>query len=266
MTNLDRLQHSLAPRREQLLNHRLYDRLYSLEAMQVFMQHHVFAVWDFMSLLKSLQQELTGIDLPWRPASSRLGCRLINEITLGEESDDDGRGGFTSHFEMYLAAMEQSGADTSKIQSVIASLEIGASLEMAFAAGAVPAAVQKFVYPTFSIIEECGVCGVTSAFTFGRADLLPDVFGEIVAVVGNESVGRLDRFEYYLERHIELDGDQHGRMAQQLMQELCGEDVNRWNQARRAAVASLDARLNLWDAIADQIDSSVPEPFLAGLS
>jgi hypothetical protein len=266
MTDIDRLREALAPLRQQLLNHRLYGRLHSLEAMHVFMQHHVFAVWDFMSLLKSLQRELTCLDVPWRPSPSRTGSRLINEITLGEESDDDGQGGFASHFELYLSAMQQAGANTSSINSVIASLEAGATRAAALAAASTPSSVSDFVETTFGIIEEGGVCAVASAFTFGREDLLPDVFQEIVATINSNSDGRLDRFEFYLQRHIELDGDHHGGMAQQLVEELCGDDVNRWNSARTAAVRCLEARLQLWDTIADRIDSIVPEPFLAGLS
>ncbi|MHC4879623.1 MAG: DUF3050 domain-containing protein [Planctomycetota bacterium] len=266
MTEIDRLRDALAPLRQQLLNHRLYGRLHSLEAMHVFMQHHVFAVWDFMSLLKSLQRELTCLNIPWRPSPSPTGSRLINEITLGEESDDDGQGGFASHFELYLSAMEQAGADTSSINSVIASLEVGSTRGAALSAASAPYSVCAFVDTTFEIIEKGGVCAVASAFTFGREDLLPDVFQEIVTTINASSDGRLDRFEFYLQRHIELDGDQHGGMAQQLVEELCGDDANRWTSARTAAVRSLEARLQLWDTIADRIDSIVPEPFLAGLS
>lgn len=266
MTEFNRLREAISPLRKQLLKHRLYERLHSLEAMHVFMEHHIFAVWDFMSLLKSLQIELTCVDVPWRPPASRIGCRLVNEITLGEESDDDGRGGFTSHFDLYVSAMEQAGADTSTISSVIASLEMGASRDAALDACSASIPARDFVETTFGMIEDSDVCAVASAFTFGREDLLPEVFQEIVSTLNKQSDGRLDRFEFYLQRHIELDGDQHGGMARQLVEELCGDDANRWQTARTAAVRSLQARLHLWDAIADRIDSIVPEPFLVGLS
>jgi hypothetical protein len=266
MSGLNCLRKELAPLREQLLNHRLYGRLYSLEGLHVFMQHHVFAVWDFMSLLKSLQRELTCLDLPWRPSPSRVGCRLINEITLGEESDDDGRGGFASHFELYSSAMDEAGADRTTINSVIESLGVGVARNTAFAAASVPGQVREFVETTFGIIENGGVCAVASAFTFGREDLLPDVFHEIVSTINTDTGFRLDRFKFYLQRHIELDGDQHGRMAQRLVEDLCGDDTSRWLSARTAAVRSLQSRLVLWDAIADRIDAIVPEPFLIGLS
>jgi hypothetical protein len=258
MTEFGRIRDALTPLRDELVNHRLYDRLQSLDALQVFMQHHVFAVWDFMSLLKSLQRELTCLDVPWRPSVSRIGCRLINHIALGEESDDDGHDGFASHFDLYVSAMVQAGADTSSVDSLIASLSAGASYAAALAAASAPSAVQQFVSVTFSIIEHDDVCAVASAFTFGREALLPDVFQEIVSTINSDSEGRLDRFEFYLQRHIELDGEQHGGMAQQLVEELCGDDADKWTSAETAAVRSLEARLQLWDAIADRIDAVVP--------
>ena len=259
MARIDRLHESLSPLREHLLNHRLYQRLNSLEAMHVFMEHHVFAVWDFMSLLKALQREQTCLDVPWRPSANRISCRLINEITLSEESDDDGLGGFASHFDLYVSAMGQAGADTAPIKAVIQSLEAGASRSAAMAVASIPEPVHAFVDTTFSIIEDGGVCAVASAFAFGREDLLPDVFREIVSNINIVSEGRLNRFDFYLQRHIALDGGEHSGMAQQLVEELCGDNVSRWDSARTAAARSLEARLDLWNAIADHIDAGVRE-------
>lgn len=266
MNYSNQLQDAVASLRMQLLNHHLYSRLHSLESIQVFMQHHVFAVWDFMSLLKSLQASLTVTRTPWTPPSNAAGCRLINEITLAEESDEDGRGGYVSHFEMYVRAMTECRADTTAIRSVVEQIDRGTTWLQALRNSSAPAAVHDFLKTTFEIIDRGNVCAVASAFTFGREDLLPEVFREIVSAVNSESSVRLDQFEYYLQRHIELDGDQHGGMAHRLMEELCGSEAERWDAAQTAAIESLEARLQLWDAIAEQIDAAVPEPFLAGLS
>ena len=264
MADYEQLQSSLSDLRNQLINHRLYEQLNSMHAMHVFMQHHVFAVWDFMSLLKTLQRKLTCIDVPWRPAASPASCRMINEIVLGEESDTDGQGGYVSHFELYVAAMQQAGADTAAVDTFLTRLSASNSRQDAFAAASVSPDIQRFVDTTFGIINTGDLCAIASAFTFGREELLPDVFQQIVARLNAASSGRLDRFEFYLRRHIELDGDEHGAMARQLMEELCGSDDSRWKSARRAAVKSLEARRDLWDAVADSLEAEVASTDVSG--
>ena len=46
-----------------------------------------------------------------------------------------------------------------------------------------PEAAHQFVQQTFRIIETRNLREVAAAFTFGREDLLPDVFQRIVDVV-----------------------------------------------------------------------------------
>ena len=113
------LEDKLVPLQKQLRSHPLYKQLSSIKDIQIFMEHHVFAVWDFMSLLKALQIELTTTEVPWIPAKNPTLSRFINEIVHGEESDVNEFGEAKSHFEMYLEAMDQVGANTTKIQSLI---------------------------------------------------------------------------------------------------------------------------------------------------
>lgn len=247
------LEQQLAPWRTALLNHALYPELRRLDALQHFMQHHVFAVWDFMSLLKELQRQLCCVTIPWQvPADSQL-CRFLNEIVLAEESDDDGQGGHASHFELYHRAMTQAGASTDSVDQFQAELRRGISVERALVSAAVPDAARRFVETTFAILQRGDLCAIASAFTFGREDLLPDVFQCIVDELNAETGGQLNLFQYYLQRHIGLDGDEHGPMAARLMQTICGSDSERWERAESAAVTSLKARLALWDSIAADV-------------
>jgi len=244
---IEQLSQRIEPLRQELLNHAIYEHLNSIDALRRFMEHHVYAVWDFMSLLKSLQRELSCVSVPWIPPANATHSRLVNEIVLAEESDEDGSGGFASHFDLYHRSMQQSGANTEGIDALVSQLRSGAALECAISEAAMPESARQFVRCTMSIIASGDPCRIASAFTFGREDLLPDVFQQIVERIDVDDQRLLAPFRYYLNRHIELDGDEHGPMAQRLVIELCGDDEAKWMRAEQAAIDSLIARKNLWD-------------------
>ena len=112
MDRIERIRGRLAPLRDRLLRHPVHGSLGTLDDVRRFMSCHVFAVWDFMSLLKRLQRELTCVEVPWVPVGDAEVRLLINEIVCGEESDVDPRGGRIAHFDLYLRAMTEAGADT----------------------------------------------------------------------------------------------------------------------------------------------------------
>jgi hypothetical protein len=217
------------------------------------MQHHVFAVWDFMSLLKSLQHRLCGSTVPWLPPSDATVARLVNEIVLGEESDEDGEGGFASHFDLYHRAMRLCGASSRSIDRFLDGLRSGCTVEDALTKCDAPRCIRQFVCSTFEVIVGGDLCAIASAFTFGREDLLPDVFQRVVDELNVEASGGLDDFKFYLGRHIELDGDQHGPMAARMIAGLCGDDDIKWRVAEEAAVRSLQSRKALWDGMCESM-------------
>lgn len=234
--------------RAELVAHPLYHNLCTLGDVRVFMQHHVFAVWDFMCLLKALQRQLTCVELPWAPVGDNGARRFVNEIVLGEESDEDGRGGFRSHFELYLEAMEECGADTRAIQSFLQSVREGDEVETALALCSAPPSVCRFVLHTMEIAR-CGQTHrIAAAFFFGREDVIPDMFIELVEDLRREFFG-LDRLIYYLDRHIEVDGDDHGPRAQAILEKLCSGDPRRKEESLETARASLETRAALWDGV-----------------
>lgn len=252
MTSLRQMEHiaqRLLPLRNELLTHSLYGEIRSLKTLQCFMEHHVFAVWDFMSLLKALQQQLCCPDVPWLPPTDSLSVRFVNEIVLGEESDEDGEGSYASHFELYHRAMTRCGADTRSIDEFLTAVQNGTCIRIATEQPRIPASVRQFVRHTFDVIATGDLCQIASAFTFGREDLLPHVFQRIVDQLDTVSDGGLKDFRYYLNRHIELDGEHHGPMAVRLMMSLCGDNDQKWQEVERAAVESLLARRRLWDGL-----------------
>jgi hypothetical protein len=249
MMGLERLLVRLTPLQGALVGHALYWEIDSPAALRLFMEYHVFAVWDFMSLLKSLQRRLCCVEVPWLPAADPQSARFINEIVLAEESDDDGQGGFASHFELYHRAMTRCGANTAAIDGFLAELGQGSSVPTALEVVGAPGCVRRFVLHTFDSIERGDICAMASAFTFGRENLLPAVFQRIVDELNVETGGGLEDFRYYLNRHIGLDGDEHGPLATRLVLSLCGSDEARWQAAEQAAVKSLETRRDLWDGI-----------------
>jgi len=248
-TYLNNLRETITPLRQTIIDHPVYGKIKTIEQLHIFMQHHVFAVWDFMSLLKSLQRELTCVSLPWVPKGDAATRYLINEIVIGEESDVDAAGNRISHFELYLEAMSQSGADTQSVQAVLKSLSLGLPVAQALQAAAVPAAVSDFVGNTFETIDSGKAYLQAAVFTFGREDLIPGMFISFVKALQQSNPGKVDIFQYYLERHIEVDGDHHSQLAYSMTEQLCGNDEQRWQEATVAVEQALRARIKLWDSI-----------------
>ena len=245
--NLETLRTRIEPLRQQIVQHELYTKINTIEAIRVFMQHHVVAVWDFMSLLKSLQRELTCVSNPWLPVGSANTRYLINEIVTGEESDVDQAGNRISHFELYLKAMEQAGANKLPIQELIASIQTGTSVEQALATSSLPGAAKRFAQHTFDLIEKNQPHILAAVFTFGREDLIPDMFLSILNKIEPGSQYSIDLTKYYIERHIEVDGGHHSQLALEMTQELCGNDAQKWQEASAAVEKALASRVALWD-------------------
>ncbi len=250
---IEKIRKAIEPLRQQIINHKVYSAIKDLNDLKVFMQYHVYAVWDFMSLLKTLQKNLTCIDVPWYPKGSADNRYLINEIVVGEESDIDHNGIRKSHFEIYLDAMKQCGADTSQMENFIDELKKTGNFNTAFQSSQTPIEAKEFVEFTFNIIDIGKDYLQSAIFTFGREDLIPGMFISIVNDIHNKFPDSISIFKYYLERHIEVDGDHHSHLAIQMTSSLCANNPLFWEEAEKVVIASLQKRINLWDGAYRQI-------------
>lgn len=229
MENIKALSHELS-------YHPLYSKLNTIENIRFFMERHVFAVWDFMSLLKSLQIKLTCVELPWRPSPYPSDVvKLINEIVLGEESDVDQDAKACSHFELYLRAMNEIGANTSRIVEYINTLN----------PEFIPDDCREFVSKNLDLAMNGSVEEVAASFFYGREKLVPEMFISMVEVLEKENI-HAPTFIYYLKRHIEVDSGDHGPKASHCL-EVLTKTPEAKAKANASAYESLLLRKKLWD-------------------
>jgi hypothetical protein len=243
---LDRLTHliaSLEAAKTQLNEHPMYDALVSLTSLRVFMSYHVFAVWDFMNLLTALQTLYTSTRVPWKPPSEPILAYLVNAIKLEEESDCiDGR--YISHFQFYQQSMVDLGVDIVPITDFLNTTQHGYEEALSSA----PTVVQPFLRHTYSCIQE-GPVAIAASFAFGRETVIPEMFSRILSQLPKR--GPHARFNAYLDRHIELDGNEHGTLAQELVAKTCGASSDAWQKAAQWAQSSIQARIALYSDILD---------------
>lgn len=242
------LESTLRQHKEQLATHPIFAEIDSLPVLQRFMETHVFAVWDFMSLTKRLQQELTCVHLPWLPPQDPKAARLINEIVLGEESDDRLDHGHYSHFELYLDAMREVGASTRAIERFVSLQREGVGYASALQQAQASDAARMFVCHTLDVALNAQAHSVAAAFLHGRESVIPSMFQRILddwGITGEQA----PTFRYYLQRHIEVDSEDHGPAAEALLARLTGQDPQRQQQVYEAAIGAVQSRIDLWDRL-----------------
>lgn len=251
---IHKIKEAILPYQQQLIAHSLYSKIKSPEDLITFMEHHVYAVWDFMSLLKALQIRLTCTNTPWRPTGNPNTRYLINEIVLAEETDINIEGKRQSHYEMYLDAMSKAGASTTEILNFVDSLETK-TIKEAIDNSNINTEILDFLKFTFQIIEEGKPHCIAAAFTFGRENLIPSMFTEIIKNIQQHFPEKdLRYFKYYFDRHIELDEDEHGPMALEMVTELCGDNQLYWDEVLETSILALQARKKLWNGIEKAIE------------
>lgn len=240
--------------KNQLLTHSLYEKVKTIEDLHCFLENHIYAVWDFMSLLKALQSKLTCTVTPWMPVGNPQIRYLINEIVVAEETDVAFDGSRQSHFEMYIDAMQQCGASTIEIEEFLQNCKETQNIFVSIKQSNLHSNVKSFLDFTFRVIEEGKPHNIAAAFTFGREDLIPSMFTEILKnFQTNFPETDLSKLIYYFERHIELDADEHGPMAMQMITELCGDSEVKWKEVEEVSKLALEKRIGLWDAIQEQM-------------
>jgi hypothetical protein len=245
----------LARLRDALLDHPLYADVVSVDDLRRFMEDHAFAVWDFMSLLKRLQQDMTCTRVPWLPADNSKAARLINDIVIGEETDVDPDGLYVSHLELYLRAMENVGASTAQFDTFCSMVRAGDPVEVVLTRIAVAQHVHAFVTHTMDLASTRTTEEDLAAFFYGREDIIPEMFHRLLKTLygAKHDEHDLRHFIYYVDRHIELDGDSHGPKGKELLEDLLRNSRDKAKRIMLAACSSLEARIALWNGTVSKL-------------
>lgn len=244
----DALRAGLSLRSDEMKRHRVFSLLKTVDDLRFFMRWHVFAVWDFMSLTKRLQHEFTTLRLPWCPPISASAARLTNEIVLCEESDETPQGVHSSHYELYLQAMEEIGADTAQIRRFVDLVGATMPVENALQTVDAPMPVRDFVNFTIDLALNGRTEEVLGAFLYGRENAIPEMFKTLLGAWG-VAPKTVPTFVFYLNRHIELDGGTHGPAAIRLMHEQVGNNDDLLHSLLSSALDAVNRRIRLWDAL-----------------
>ncbi len=244
----------IQPLVDAIAHHKLFRAITSIARLRRFTEIHVYAVWDFICLLKALQRKLTSQHLFWSPPINPLGCYLVNSLVAEEESDCIEHNHYLSHFELYLQAMQQCGADIRGIRQFIANIHPEQSLASLLVSNNLPKPAQGFIQDTFEIIEKESHV-IAASLAFAREQITSTMFTQLLNTFEppEDSSYSLQLFRLYLQRHIELDSGQHSQQSQRLVATLCGSDKCKWDEVLEAAWFSLNSRLQLLDGIYHQV-------------
>ena len=244
----------IKPLQARLANHELYSSLNNEVSIISFMELHVYSVWDFMNLLKYLQHELTCTSYPWIPKAVPKLSRLINEIVLEEESDII-NGSVTSHYYYYFKTLKYLKSDIDHLIKFNNDLNTLMSYEKLISQNYIPNPAKAFMTNTYSFIEE-GLLSVASAFAFGRESLVPSLFDPIKDQLKQSQNIKYNDFISYLERHIELDGELHSKLAFEMV-EILATSPKDWEIIENVAVKALEARIRFWNEINGYISNKI---------
>lgn len=239
--------------KDKLENHPVYAAVSTIDDLQCFMEHHVYSVWDFMSLIKYLQSEVAPANYPWIPQGEGMVRRFINELVLEEESDETNMPGeYSSHFELYQKAMSEIGANTSASTMFVQNVR-EKGIDEALVLSGIPSPSRIFTSKTFQFINNKKSHQVAAALALGREHIIPCMFRSILSKIGvTEKEAPI--FHFYLNRHIHLDEDFHAPLSLKLLNGLCGGDEIKVQEAIDAANEAVKARIAFWDGLLAAID------------
>jgi hypothetical protein len=243
------LERQLVPLQQRMASHPLIGHLTTLLAVRCFMAHHVFAVWDFVCLLKTLYARIGCVGVPWFPPKNAESVYFLSTILLDEESDQlPHQAQRLCHFDLYVQAMIGCGANTGPMQQFLLQLGQGQSIHQALQSTDIPVAARQFVQSTWTFFDQ-PTPALAAAFVLGREAMVPPLFAPLLQQIQNHCIPHCDLFCTYLSRHITMDSREHYPQAVKMLESLCGDSAEDWQLAGQAAEQALRQRLQFLTGI-----------------
>ncbi len=239
-----------------LENHKLYERVADEASLRLFIEHHVICVWSYNFLLRDIHQELVTMIHPLNSQSQKEAIRLVSEMILEEEVEEQNDGTLVSHLEIYLEAMQDLGANISPIVSFFDLQDSGQTWQTALKHAHFPTAVSRYARK-MSRIAEGPLHERAAALFYEGEPFIPDAFLMRLGLLGNAV--KIGRLLDYFERHIEGLKRPGFSASGRLVEILCGDDEQMALEAEKAAEEAMKNRVDLWNQISDKLET-LPQP------
>ena len=252
MDILEKNKKKFAILKKSLNSHILFHSRLDRQQLSLFMESHIYAVWGFMSLLKSLQKCVTPNDIPWIPNinTSNGLVSFINEIVSSEESERFSKNKYLSHFEIYLMAMKRLGASTIEINRLLNKCKKNTFSQKMIDDLSISPAAKKFLKHDIKISLSNSPPKIIGCFALSREKIIPDMFKYILNVIEPTDTNKILR--KYLELHISIDSDRHGPLSKKLLNKICVSKKDKID-AYYEANNSIRYRLKVWDSVAKEL-------------
>ncbi len=245
------LEKKLVAVQQELIEHVVYKDLMNIHNLRIFMGYHVFAVWDYMTLLKGLQRHITCTRVPWKPSTyPKELIRLINSMVLEEESDLDQNDQACDHFSLYVRAMEEMNADSKPIKSFLKNLDTDI----------LSTPLKECMQFSINIAQNYPLHILAGVFYFGREQLIPRIFKPYLEGVTSYPAGTLTpTLSYYLRRHMDLDGNQQVARIMKLLDVACMDSPKAYQEALSYGIQACLLRKKLWDKALESMVHYTPQ-------
>jgi hypothetical protein len=253
MKEFDRILQKVLPAQDKILNHQVYKEIENLDDLNLFLEYHVFFVWDQMSSLKAMQKDLTCMNVPWVPKRSPQTRKYINELVLNAEGNDLISETVLSEYESYLELMRESDADSSSIERLEKSINRGENFKDLLDHLDMPKVVKSYLDFTYKTIESKDAHKIAANFVFGKQSLIPHRLVKLLNELNKKFPVDLSLQIKYFESKVMKETGKIEDVAKKIFEELCGHDEEKWDDVAEVAERTLERRLQLWDDIKNAI-------------